>query len=154
MSFPSRPQLPAEPGAAGSLLGAVARTATAEPTFLLVTPDSVEVRTMAWFSDYWSREAGHSRARQRPPLSFWLLVPGSARPQSFSVHGECHHGHAYADGRRFLACSATITTAPEHPADEPEHFRFRYWQYDPEMERLLSGDEPPVDDVETYPLPG
>lgn len=141
-------------GAAGSLLGSMLRAGAAGPVFLLVTPDRVELRTLAWFSDYWSREAAASRWRQRRPLSFWILAPGSVHPQIFCVHNERHHGHANADGRRFMNCTAMITTAPDHPADAPQHYRFRYWDYDPDVERLAAGDEPAIDDVETYALPG
>ncbi|MFD7919719.1 hypothetical protein ACFV3R_10880 [Streptomyces sp. NPDC059740] len=130
-----------------SLLGSVDRDGAGEPVFLLITPNRIEVHTLAWFSDHWSREAGYSRARRRHRLSFRILPPGSIHPQVFSVHDECHHGYAYAEGRRFLNCTATITTVPEHPADSPQHYRFRFWQHDP------AADEPPVEDIETYPLP-
>lgn len=140
---PDRP----EPDRAGSVLGTIRRANDTEPVFLLVTPDRVELHTLAWFSEYWSREAGHSRARQHAPLFFRLLAPGTVRPQSFCVHGEDHHGHAYADGRRFLHCTATLTTAPDHPADQPLNYLFHYWQHDP------GPGEPPVTDVETYALP-
>lgn len=139
---------PATAIASASLLGAIGRDGAADPVFLLITPDRIEVHTLAWFSDHWSREAGYSRARRRQRLSFRILPPGSIHPQVFSVHDESHHGYAYAEGRRFLNCTATITTVPEHPADSPQHYRFRYWQHEP------AADEPPVEDIETYPLPG
>jgi len=139
------------PAADGSSLCAVRRDSGAEPVFLLITPDRVELRTMAWFTDYESRDAGHSRVRQRRPLLLRILPPGSIEPQIFMVHGDRHHGHAYADGRRFLHCTATITTAPEDPDEPSQHFGFHFWQYDPD----LDGNEPliEIEDVETYALP-
>ncbi|RLU82551.1 hypothetical protein CTZ27_29955 [Streptomyces griseocarneus] len=135
------------PASDGSLLGAVRRDGRADLVFVVITSDRVELRTLDWFSTYWSREAGHSRARHHEPLYFRLLAPGTVRPQGFSVHSESHHGHAYAEGRRFLCCTAVITTAPDYPADQPQHYPFRYWQHDP-----VPG-EPPITDVETYALP-
>ncbi|MFF4531701.1 hypothetical protein ACFY1P_20815 [Streptomyces sp. NPDC001407] len=137
----------AAPVSTDSLLGAIRRDGRTDPVLVVITPDRIELRTLDWFSAHWSREAGHSRARRHEPLFFRLLAPGTVRPQGFSVHGERHHGHAYAEGRRFLCCTAVITTAPEYPADQPQHYPFRYWQHDP------APGEPPITDVETYALP-
>ncbi|MFD7899033.1 hypothetical protein [Streptomyces sp. NPDC059743] len=147
-SAPAPARTPRPDQTASAPRPALRRDDETDPVFLVITPEHVELRTLDWFSEHWSREAGHSRFRKRTPLFFRLLAPGTVDPQVFSVHGEEHHGYGYADGRRFRRCSAVITTAPEHPADPPRNYRFRYWEYDP----LPEG--PPISDVETYALPG
>ncbi|MFJ3946273.1 hypothetical protein [Streptomyces griseoaurantiacus] len=43
---------PATAIASASLLGAIGRDGADDPVFLLITPDRIEVHTLAWFSDH------------------------------------------------------------------------------------------------------
>lgn len=117
--------------------------------FLIITPDSVELGDMEWFTDYESREASYSRSRRRTPLTIHVLAPGAVYPQLFTTSGGERLAYGYAEGRRFAQCRGWIEVVPMDPTGSPERYPYLYWEHDPDFD----ADEPAVLDVETVPLP-
>ncbi|GAA1193457.1 hypothetical protein GCM10009578_038360 [Streptomyces rhizosphaericus] len=82
------------------------------------------------------------------PAGGTVCPSGSCRPARSTPRSSASTTRAITATPTPKDCTATITTVPEHPADSPQHYRFRFWQHDP------AADEPPIEDIETYPLPG